>query len=550
MTRRPAVAVLLAASLLGALALAEGCSSTPQCTKTVCSPTVCADLKTDPQHCGTCGSACAVGQSCVEGVCACPAGSLSCDGVCVSVKSDPKNCGVCGNDCGDQLCLDGQCKCPATGCACASGKVPCGNLCVNLATDPKNCNGCGIDCGGLSCLAGQCGCPAGQSAVNGACSATVFAACFNTGELVALGDDLKAQATKAAIGAGPQSIAYGEGQVLVADTIDNALYSVDPKATPIARAAGADRLSKMVNFVAVKGTKAYAVCSGDNVVQVLDLTKPAPASGVAATRTLDEIPTSAATPPAPQNTNPSFAAFAGDKLYVTLLGTCDATGDAAGNRLLEMDVSTVPGKVTRELVFAAGDYAKDAGAAANSPRPAGLAAVGTKLYVAIGNLLPGCVGSAGPGYLAVVDTAANPMTSKAVLLPDSCRNPGFVLATATRVYVTCLGAYGSAATTQEALVVLDPATDAVLKTTTFARCADPFQTGPAACKTVVPGRMALRGDKLLIADNNAGRLLVTDLEGTVAAGFESGVELCPLKCPNDDPSKSCFQFIGDVAAIH
>lgn len=515
MTRRPAVLFASFALPLGAaLALAAaGCSNGARCVDpyTVCSPTVCANLDEDPQHCGTCGNSCAVGQQCIQGVCACPAGALDCDGICVSKNTDPKNCGACGHDCGDQLCLDGQCGCPATGCAC----------------------------------------PAGQSLAGGACKATVVAACFNTGELVALDDELRPQAAKAAIGSGPQSIAWSGADFLVADTLDNALYSVDPEATPVARAAGADKLSKVVNHLVVKGTKAYAVCSGDNVVQVLDLSKPAPASGVAATRTVDEIPT-ALVATASANTNPSFAAFAGDKLYVTLLGSCDATGEAAGNRLLELDVSTAPGKVTRELVFPAASFEKDAGAPANSPRPAGLAAVGAKLYVAIGNLASGgtsyCLGTAGPGFLAVVDTAADPMTFKAVKLPDQCRNPSFVLSTATRVYVSCLGAYGSAATTQEALVVLDPANDAVLKTTTFNRCADPFEVGPNACKTVVPGRLALHGDKLLVADNNAGRLLVTDLEGNVAQGFESGVTLCPLKCPGGD-TQGCYQFVGDVSAL-
>ncbi|MGC4121579.1 MAG: hypothetical protein QM765_44780 [Myxococcales bacterium] len=505
MTRLLAVPAVLSALLVA------GCSSgTGQCRDpfTRCSPTVCANLDEDPQHCGTCGNACAVGQSCLSGVCACPTGSISCDGVCVSHRSDPRNCGSCGTDCGDQMCLNGVCGCPAGGCIC----------------------------------------PTGQSLVHGVCQATVVAACFNSGELVALGDDLKPQSAKATIGAGPQSIAYDGKRFVVADTIDNALYSVDPKATPISRAAGADRLSKMVNHFVVQGTKGYAVCSGDNVVQVLDLSKPVPASGVDASRTIDEIPTSIANPPAPQNTNPSFAAFAGGKLYVTLLGTCDAAGDTAGNKLLELDVSAVPGKVTRELAFKAADFEKDSGATANSPRPASLAAVGTTLYVAIGNLNTNCVGTAGPGYLAVVDTAANPMTYSALKLPDTCRNPGFVLASASRVYVSCLGSYGEA-TPQEALVVIDPATNTVLKTTQFARCANPDEKGPAACKTAVPGRMALHGTKLLIADNNAGRLLVTDLEGNIASGFESGVELCPLKCPSADPSASCFQFVGDVAAV-
>jgi hypothetical protein len=61
--------------------------------------------------------------------------------------------------------------------------------------------------------------------------------------------------------------------------------------------------------------------------------------------------------------------------------------------------------------------------------------------------------------------------------------------------------------------------------------------------------MAMHGDKLLIGDNNAGRLLVPDLDGNIAAGFESGVELCPLKCYSTDATQPCYQFVGDVAAL-
>lgn len=515
MTRSPSFPVLLALALglLGA-----GCNTgAAKCDAplTVCSPTVCANLDSDPQHCGTCGNVCATGEACISGLCACPVGTVPCSGTCTSLNTDPKNCGACGNDCGEELCV----------------------------LNPGNQK---YECG---CPAGGCQCPAGQSPVDGACKATVFAACFNTGELVALDDDLRAQTTRLSVGEGPQSMAYGAGKVLVGDALGNVLYSVDPASLPLAKAAGSDRLDTVFNHVVVRGEKAYAVSSGDNVVQVIDLAKATPAAVGDTGRTVDEIPMSLATPPAAQNTNPSFAAFAGDKLYVTLLGTCDPAGDAAGNRLLELDVSAVPGKVTRELVFHAADYEKDAGATANSPRPAGLAAVGAKLYVAIGNLNSNCWGNAGPGYLAVVDTAADPMTSTALKLPDQCRNPGFVVASATRVYVSCLGSYGSAATVQEALVVLDPATNAVLTTTTFKRCDDPYEVGPAACKTAVPGRMALHGNQLLVGDNNAGRLLVTDLDGHLVSGLEAGVDLCPLKCPNGDTTKTCYQFVGDVTAI-
>ncbi|MBI5544633.1 MAG: hypothetical protein HY901_12140 [Deltaproteobacteria bacterium] len=539
--------LLLIALALGALS--AGCTqSTVTCDApfTACTATICANLDADPQHCGDCGTSCATGQSCVLGVCACPAGTTPCNGICVSLDNDTENCGACGNSCQDQVCINGTCGCftPFTSCS--------ATVCANLDSDSLHCGSCDRACAnGQSCIAGDCACAQGQSMVNGTCAATVFAACFNTGEVVALDDDLNPQASRVLVGAGPQSIGFGGGRILVADAMDNVLYRLDPQASPVTKEAGGDGLDKAANQLLVRGDRAYVVSSLDNVVQVIDLTKAAPLD-ISDARSIDEIPTSAAEPLAPENTNPSFAAFAGDKLYVTLLGTCDASGDAAGNRLLELDVSTVPGKATRELVFNANDYLKDSGAAANSPRPAGLAAVGTRLFVAIGNLNPGCVGTAGPGYLAVVDTAADPMTSQAIQLPDECRNPGFVLASADRVYVSCGGTYGPDWLPQDrqAVVVLDPTADpvALVKTVTFATCADRAETGPAACKVVVPGRLALHGQKLLIADNNAGRLMVTDLDGNMVPGFESGVSLCPLSCPMGDSSQVCSQYTSDVFA--
>jgi hypothetical protein len=475
-----------------------------------------------------------------------------CGNICVATDSDSANCGACGKSCDKQLCLAGTCGCVAPLSAC-------GNTCVNTQSDGLNCGTCGNDCKGKFCLSGSCGCPpggcvcpTGQSYFQGACTSTVFAACFNTGELVALDDNLVAQPASAIVGAGPQALAAGGGKVLVGDGIDNALYRFDPTVTPLAKETGSDKLDKGVNHVVVQNGKAYAVDSIDNRVQVIDLSKPAPTTAGDGSRVVDEIPTGMGTPPAAQGTNPLFAAFAGSKLYVTLLGDCMNPASTAGNKLIEIDLSGAKGTVTRELDFNAADYSKDLGVAANLPRPSGVAAIGSKVYVAIGNLVPSCYDpvngpSAGPGYLAIVDTSADPMGVQNVQLPAACRNPYYVLASSNRIYVSCAGSYGTTTTAQEALVVLDPATMSVVNTTTFARCTDPNGKGAAACKTAVPGRMALHGSQLLIGDNNSGRLLVTDLDGKIPDAFKDGVSLCPLKCPAAD--QVCYQYVSDVLAL-
>lgn len=474
----------LVAAVLAMVAGSTGCTtSTLSCDppNTTCSTTVCANLDSDPQHCGGCNHACGAGQTCVKGACSCPPGTLRC------VENGTT-----------------------------------AFLCVAASSNLR------------------------QSLVNYACESPVFAACFNTGELVSLNDNLVPQSASTQIGSGPQSIGFADGRLLVADRTDNALYRLGTQSES-SKEAGGDRLDKAANQLIVQGNAVYIISSGDNVVQVIDLTKTAPTQ-IDGSRTDFEIAT---TPPGAtnaKNTAPWLGAFAGGKLYVTLRGNCSEPADTSGNRLLEVDV-TKPGRVTRELVFQAADYTKDAAATANSSRPSGVAAVGTKLFVAIGNLTPDCTAPAGPGYLAVVDTAADPLASHATKLPDECRNPGFVLASADRVYVTCVGANG-VSTPQAALVVLDPATEKVLKTTTFKQCDKAAETtGPNACKPPVPGRMTLHRDRLIIADTNAGRLLVTDLDGNVAAGFENGVDICPLQCPGGKTTEVCYQSTSDVFSL-
>ena len=65
----------------------------------------CVDLQNDPTNCGTCGVACAGGESCVSGTCC-----TSCGGTCVDLQNDLNNCGTCGVACaGGEFCISGVC---------------------------------------------------------------------------------------------------------------------------------------------------------------------------------------------------------------------------------------------------------------------------------------------------------------------------------------------------------------------------------------------------------------------------------------------------------
>lgn len=167
------------------------------------------NLQTSPGHCGTCGNACAAGESCIGGSCTvCPSGTVACGGSCVDVDTDKFNCGACGKACSTPpntvaTCSGGKCgwvcatshldcdlaptngcevysyddqshcgacsnackqgeKCTAGVCTpCSSGLTLCGAFCVDLNTSTIHCGACGANCGSvpkasMTCQGGAC----------------------------------------------------------------------------------------------------------------------------------------------------------------------------------------------------------------------------------------------------------------------------------------------------------------------------------------------------------------------------------------------------------
>ena len=73
----------------------------------------CAELLTNPAHCGACGASCEDGEVCSEGVCLaeCPDGLAQCRGTCRDLASDGSHCGACDAPCaGGFACVDGSCS--------------------------------------------------------------------------------------------------------------------------------------------------------------------------------------------------------------------------------------------------------------------------------------------------------------------------------------------------------------------------------------------------------------------------------------------------------
>jgi hypothetical protein len=71
----------------------------------------CSNPVVDPTHCGSCDTACMIGEVCSDGSCAvqCDPPLVQCDGACFDLTSDPDHCGACGMHCTSGICEDGQC---------------------------------------------------------------------------------------------------------------------------------------------------------------------------------------------------------------------------------------------------------------------------------------------------------------------------------------------------------------------------------------------------------------------------------------------------------
>lgn len=132
----------------------------------------CFDLRSDPEHCGSCDHACGPADVCDAGECVaeCGDGRVACSRACVDLSSDPFHCGECTETCDlDGACVAGDCVdacgdtcdgttevCTNGECECRSGFFDCGGACVDVDTNPAHCGACDRGCDGLPCGDGEC----------------------------------------------------------------------------------------------------------------------------------------------------------------------------------------------------------------------------------------------------------------------------------------------------------------------------------------------------------------------------------------------------------
>lgn len=472
----------------------------------------CIDPLNDKRNCGGCGKACGANQECNAGSCGCQTGTTDCAGECVVLDSDAKHCGQCTVTCGDsQVCEQRTCKGECT----IGTNLRCGSSCVTPATDPLNCGGCGIVCA------------SGQVCRNAQCTYDVVAACFSTGQVIGLSTSTFSKGTLSSLGSAPQSLAVFNGKLLSVDGFDRRLYQASITSAGISQTSSATSVGAVATQVIVDGTVSYVVNAGTGTLQVLRLgadagviTLDAGVSGLPL-GTIAELNFG-------MNSFPEGAAKVGDFVWVPLNG---GTGDAAdaGGMVVKVSVTdpSSPSEVSRVDLRSLDLHPFDGGSTV--ARPWAIVARGGALYVVLNNLNATSFVPEGPGLLARID----PTTSAVTVLGlggKSCLNPQWAQSVGGKLAVSCAGKaqydtnFDVVSVEGAGLAVLDEADQLVASWSSA--CPD----AGVACPPMTPGRFAVSGQRVLLGDQNTGRIVVLDVSDAGVSevrGLNNAVTTCP-----------------------
>ncbi|MGQ0504131.1 MAG: MXAN_6577-like cysteine-rich protein [Myxococcaceae bacterium] len=459
----------------------------PRCNGSLqaCGSGACVDFNSDSRNCGSCGTACQTGQSCVCGACQCKEGSSLCAGQCVATQSDALHCGACGNACpGNQVCEQGQCRATCT----LTRSTLCGASCVDISSDSNHCGACDQACVDT------------QSCRSGGCSYDVVAS-NSAGQVVGMQASTGNLGPAAQMGAVPQALASFPRSVLTADGIENQLRHA--RLPNFAEVQSALATSASPNHILIDRPYVYVVTSTANTLMVFR-EGAADSGGVSALSFVKEISLG-------NNTSPQLAVKVGDALYLPLFGGADPSG---GQKVLRVDVTDPTNPVVGASIDLAGIDLKPFDGGMTLARPYGAASRANALYVSLANLDSNFV-VGGPAMLAKIDLGSGNTVTAVELPQDKCLNPGWLATSAdgTTLYVSCGGRVTrdsdfNALSSESAGIVALAANDSV-RASWSAAC----PTGVNGCAIPNPGRFARQGNRLFVADQTAGRVWILEDNG-------------------------------------
>lgn len=494
-------------------------------TGVVCKPgtvpcgTGCVDPQADRRNCGACGTACGDQQDCSAGACTCRPGTTSCAGACVDLETSAQHCGACGTACATgELCDQGACKA-----SCSAGLTRCLASCVDLQGDVANCGACGAACA------------QGQACRGGACDYEAVAACYWSGQLVGFDPVTGVKGPLSDVGSNPAALARLGTQLLAADGTDKRLYAAQPSASgAYALGTTATVTGSVPNQVLVDRPFVYVVNAGTHTLQVLregadaGVLRLDAGAETLALGTVAEVSFGV-------NTFPQGLAKVGAQLFVPLYGGYGAAAADAGQEVAKVDVTdpAAPALAGRVSLKALDLKPFDGGTPV--ARPWAVVARGAAVYVALNNLDPDTYVPGGPGLLAKVDPSSGAVDTIDLGASD-CLNPQWLGVVGARLAVSCGGevtydptTFAVQAVKAAGVVLLDAQDQRVATWAAAGTC--PVVTDGGACAPMMPGRLAVVGSRVVVSDQNGGRVVVLDTaDGGLAEvhGAASPLAICPI----------------------
>ncbi|MEW6432163.1 MAG: MXAN_6577-like cysteine-rich protein [Myxococcota bacterium] len=484
----------------------------------------CVDTANDVRNCGACGSACGASEQCASGVCTCTPGTTRCGAACVVLDYDARHCGACGNACATgQVCESGVCRA-----SCSVGStIRCGDSCVDPLTDLQHC--------------GQCdtACEQGQTCRAGACVYEAVAACYWSGQAVGFSATTGSRGPLSDLGTNPGALASYQGTLLAADGTDNRLYQAVANVTGggFSQVARANATGAVPNQVLVDAPYVYIANAASGTLQVLKagvdagdvIELDAGVQGGVRLGTVAELPFG-------MNSYPQGVAKLGDSLWVPLYGGFGASGADAGQVVVRVSVADPEMPVEAGRVSLKDIDLKPFDGGTPVARPWAITTHHGTLYVALNNLNPDTYAVEGPGLLARVDADAG--VTVIDLGAADCLNPQWLAPVGDALAVSCGGRVTYSPTftvesvTAAGLVLLDGQDQKVAAWSSACPAdAGVLADGGVACMPMMPGRFAVKGQRILLGDQNAGRIVFLDVVdgGLVEVkGVGDALNLCPI----------------------
>jgi hypothetical protein len=504
---------------LGTVLLLSACPATGVVCKSGTTPCGlgCVDVKSDTRNCGACGNACGNTQQCSSGECVCPSGTSPCDGSCVVLAADRKNCGSCGTSCTiEQVCEARTCQS-----TCAAGKKACDGACFDFQTSQTNCGACGVAClQGTTCRAAKC-------------EFDAIAACYGSGHVI--GFSSTGLGTLSDLGNSPAALAILNSTLLSLDGTDNKMYQGVTNRNAIQESRFSNAIGAAANQALVVGSNVYVVNAAAGTLQTFkrdadggNVNQDAGVNAGERLSTVSEISFG-------MNSFPEGVAKLGNELFVPLYGGTGAENADAGQVVVRVSVNDTNAPVETARISLKELDLKPFDGGTTVARPFAITAHNGAIYVALNNLNPDSYEVEGPGLLAKINPADSGV-SVIDLNGDSCANPVWLKSVGTSLVVSCAGkanfnsSFAVESLEKSGLVLLD--SNDVIKSQWNSGCIDAGTRadGGAKCDWFFPGRFAVQNNRITLADQNAGRVVMLDvIDGGFVnvRGLQNAIDACP-----------------------